>query len=244
VLVAGEEDRRDLGLDAFADLKDDLFLARLVHLFRRGVDGDAFEAVLGVGLLDRFRGAFHERLLDRVADVNVDLVLLELLGDLVRLQLFVAAVFNGTDARTLFHDGADDDAAVLARLGLEADVVEETGLPEVEEVALERVGVVCVARRDAEVHPDRVACHRNVTGRFEAFDFSAGQRRVRSDGLRVRGLRRGCVGDDSACVGPFDDRSGFRLLRRGLLRCGSLGVSNGAAGEHGRSRYQEKSIHK
>jgi hypothetical protein len=114
--------------------------------------------------------------------VNVDLVLLELLGDLVGLQLFVAAIFNGSDARTLFDDGANDDAAVVAGIGFETNVVEETGLPEVEEVALQRLGVVRLAGGDAEVDAEGVACNRNVTARFETLDFATGQRRVRVDG--------------------------------------------------------------
>ena len=72
----------DLGLHAFIDDEDDLLLARLAEVLGDGVDLHAFEAALGVRALDRFGGALDERLLDRAADVEVDLLALERLVDL------------------------------------------------------------------------------------------------------------------------------------------------------------------
>ena len=71
-------------------------------------------------------------------------------------------------------DGADDDAAVRGRVGLDADVVEEAGLPEVEEVLLQRRRIVRVALVDAKVNADRVAGNGGVANRFEAFDALPG----------------------------------------------------------------------
>src|SRR5207249_4298537 len=140
-----------------------------------------------------------------------DLVLLELLVDLRIVELFVAAELDRSDAWPLLDDGADDHA-VVAFVRLDADVIEEAGLPEVQEVALDGRGVVHVARVDAEVDADRVAGDGGVAGGLEALDALAGQRV-----FRWRDRRRG---DDAAALRLLDDRPRLRLLRLGRRSLG------------------------
>ena len=103
--------------------------------------------------------------------MEIDFLFLQRLGDFVRLQIFVAAIFDGADARTLFDERAHDDAAAFGALGLDANVIEETGLPEIQKVFLNRGGIVGFTRRDAEVNANRVAGDGGIADRFEALDF-------------------------------------------------------------------------
>src|SRR6185436_11307007 len=118
---------------------------------------------------------------------------LERLVDLLIVQFLVAAELDGADARALFHDRADDHA-LLALIGLDADVVEETGLPEVDEVALHHRRLIRLAGDDAEVNADGVACNGSVTSCLEALDGLPGQ--IAADVARLR--RRRCIGDPAA----------------------------------------------
>ena len=96
------------------------------------------------------------------------------LVDLRRVQLFVSAVLDRSDARPLLDDHAHDDAA-LSAIGFDADVVKEPGLPEVQKVFLDQVGVVRLARNDAEVDADRVAGDGRVPDGLESLDRLTGQ---------------------------------------------------------------------
>src|SRR2546428_129412 len=81
------------------------------------------------------RGATDQRLLDRVADVQIDFVLLQRLVDLRGVEVLVAAELDRSNARPLLHDRANDDAVVTFRR-FDADVIEQAGLPKVEKVLL------------------------------------------------------------------------------------------------------------
>src|SRR5206468_1974680 len=119
------------------------------------------------------------------------------------------------DARALLHDGANDHASLLSLLGLEADVVEQTGLPEVEEVVLQEVGVVRLTRKNAEIDADRVAGDGRVADRLEALDLLSGQFPFRPRHRRRAGgrlVQRGF--GDPAARRVVDDGAGFRTLRR------------------------------
>jgi hypothetical protein len=159
---------------------------------------------------DGLGGTADERLLDRAADVKVDAVALQSLVDLGGRKFLVAAELDRPDARPLFDDGPDDDTRGPL-LRLDADIVEETRLPEVEEVALQCLRVVGLAWDDAEVDADRVAGNGDVADGFEALHLLSGGR---IDDLGGRGF-----GDPSRRR-PVDDDSGagarLRLRRRRL----------------------------
>jgi hypothetical protein len=141
------------------------------------------------------------------------------------------AELDGADARALADDRLDDDAAGIAWLDFDADVIEESGLPEVREVALDGVGDVRVAGNDAEVDADRVACDGAVADGFEPLDDLA------RHGL-LRRLR--CVGDASLrrrVENHARTRLGLLLRGRGLSPCDS-------AGDRQDHEHDENSSHK
>ena len=210
--VADEVDRGHLGLDAFVDDENDLLLARGAEVFHDRIDLNTLEAAFGVGALDCLGRTLDQRLLDRIADVQVDLVALQGLVDLGLIELFVAPVLDRADAGTLLDDGAHHDPGV-ALLGLDPDVIEKAGLPEVQEVALDGRRVVRLSGGHSEVDADGVAGDRGVAGGFEPLDELPAQVRL----LLGRGRRVG----DPAAGGRIEDHPGprawpFLACRRSL----------------------------
>ena len=236
--VAGEVDRGDAGFAAFIDVEDDFLFARLEHAFGRRIDAHAFESTFGVCPFDRFRRPLHERLLDGVADVEIDLLLLQRLVDLRVVQLFVAAVFDRANAWPFLDDCPDDDAAVSA-FGLNADVIEESGLPKVQKVFLNLVGVVRLAGSDAEINANGVAGDGGVPAGFESLHGLSSEvaRGGWLDGSR--GGRRHCGLSDPAGFRTRDDRTRLRFRR--LLR---IGLRRGGSGDQGREGNGQQSCHR
>ena len=107
------------------------------------------------------------------------------------VRFFVAAVLDRSDARTFLDDRPDHDAFVSA-VRFELDVVEQAGLPEIEEVLLQCVGVIWIAGVDAEVDADGVAGDGRVADGLEALDDLA---RLRHGPCRSRSRARRRLGN-------------------------------------------------
>src|SRR5207237_9089015 len=105
------------------------------------------------------------------------------------------------------------DVAVVSAFGLNADVIEESGLPKVQKVFLNLVGVVRLAGSDAEVNANGVAGDGGVPAGFESLHGLSSEvaRGGWLDGSR--GGRRHCWLGDPGGFRARADRTRVRFRR-------------------------------
>ncbi len=165
---AGELDRADPDLGALVDLKGD------IDLVLAGLGGGHFDC-------GRSQPLFSQQLLDGLADAlqlvgtvvavsqEVFVLLLELVGDVVFLDLAPRLVGDRLDQRGLLDGDGDDPAAGPGRLA-DLDVREEPRRPENAEVLLEDFLAVIIALFRGQVVTDGVLGDPVVADDIDAVD--------------------------------------------------------------------------
>ncbi len=186
-------DLADLDLGAFVYVEGDLERGR-GNLADFRLDGGELPAALREVFLQHHRRALHLVGIVLRLDRQPDLPLLEPVEHFrYRDRLHARAVLDGADHAPLGQHEAHDHAC-LARLRLQADVVEAAGIPQSHEIAVQRVFVEDVALLGEDQRAESVLGDAARATEFDGFDDVAGRgggRRFRSfRGLELRFLAR------------------------------------------------------
>ena len=164
----------DLHLRTFVNLEND-FERRRRYLADLGLHRGELTPALRQIFLDHHGGVLHLIRIVLRLDRQTDLAFLEPVQDFRNRERLVAFVIDRAHHAALHHDEAQDHAAIGARFGLQANIVEAAAIPQRHEVAMHIVFVVDIALFSADQGAHGILRNAPGAAEFDRFDhLSAG----------------------------------------------------------------------